>query len=203
MIILIWVILLVVLLILTSMTQNLVFFGILVLSTGLLCLYLKNKGMALAPRAVSIAGLYAIIWGIVTIVAAIIKADAEKWIFVEGLAGVFLGLGIYQGVVKAVICRKKVTAIYSGARPHTSQKGGTYYEPFFSYRYQDCQYQGATGEIFRRRKLTKRFREGKPCTIYLNPKNPKIICTKRYPQKYAILMICTGVMVASMPFWVK
>lgn len=203
MIIFIWVILLVVLLILTSMTQNLVFFGIVLLSTGLLFLYLKKEGMALAPRAVSIMGLYAIIWGIVMIAVSIMKVDAAGWIFVEGLAGVFLGMGIHQGVVKAVICREKVTAIYSGARPHTSQKSGTYYEPVFSYRYQDCQYQGSTGEIFRKRKLTKGFREGEACTIYLNPKNPKIICTKRYPQKSAILMICVGVVAASMPFWAK
>lgn len=156
--------------------------------------------MALAPRALFIAGIYVCLWGILTIAAAIANSEYEGWIFAEGCGGVFLLLGIYQGVVKAVVCREKTAAVYLGAKPY-GVGVGTYYEPFFSFKYQNRQYQRTTGEIFFRRKLKKRYQAGQEYTIYINPQKPNVICTKRYPSGASVLMICLGIVYAATPFW--
>lgn len=202
-IILVWIFLFILLVVCAAVTQNIVFFGIALLSIGVLFFYLKSKGMALAPGAVWIMGIYAVVWGLLLIAASFIDGDYVKWIFAEGLAGVFLGLGIYQGIGKAIMCRETVSAVFLGAKPHSSGRGGTFYEPYFSYKYHNHQYQRSTGEVFRKRKLEKRYQEGKNCIIYMNPKNPNVICTKRYPQNASILMICIGVVFACVPFLEK
>lgn len=202
MIILIWIIVFILLVLFASVTQNMLFLGMALISIGLLFFFLKMKGMALATRAVCNVGIYACLWGALTIAASMANSAYEGWIFAEGFGGMFLLLGIYQGFVKAVVCREKAAAVYLGAKLRGTGVG-TYYEPLFSFKYQNRQYQRTTGEIFRRRKLKKRYQAGREYTIYINPQNPNIICTKRYPSGASVLMICLGIVYLATPFWMN
>lgn len=189
--------------VLASTTQNMVFFGIALLLIGSLFFYLKIKGIAVESGTVLIMGVYCVVWGLLTIVESIMHFGYQGWIFAEGFGGVFLWLGIYQGIIKVIVCKERVSAIYMGAKPHSTSKGGTYYEPFFSYIYQNRQYQNSTGETFGKRKLKKRYQEWNSYTIYLNPRNPNVICTRRYPQGSAILLMFIGIVCVSIPFFAK
>lgn len=195
--------------ILMIITNEIVFFGIAALCIGMLFIYLKVKGPAAAPVALTVAGIYAIVWGILIITAPIIKQYSfleqtsmgyEGCIFTEGLAGMFLSIGVYQGIAKAILCREKVSAIYVGAIEHRSRRGIKLYEPKFSYTYKEQRYRMSTGECFGRRKLNRRYQNSKACTVFLNPSNPEVICTRRYPQAGAVLMICLGLLFAWIPF---
>ncbi|MDE7426003.1 MAG: DUF3592 domain-containing protein [Lachnospiraceae bacterium] len=188
--------------VLTSMTENMVFFGIALLIIGFLFFYIENKGMAVKPGAVFIMGVYSVVWGLLTIAESIMHLGYQGWIFAEGFGGVFLWFGIYQGIIKVIACKERVTAIYMGTKTYTTRKGGRYYNPMFSYIYQDRQYENSTDENFGKWKR-KKYQKGNNYTIYLNPQNPNEIRTKRYPKGSEILLISLGIVLVSIPFWAK
>lgn len=189
------------LIILATTTQNMIFFGLALLILGALFFYLKVMGMATDPNAILIAGVYCVVWGIMTVVASITNSSVEPWIFTDGLGGIFLLCGIYQGIINVIVCREKVSAIYMGAKSYITDKGRTYYSPFFSYIYQGRQYKNSLVETFGKRKLKKKFQEWDSYTIYLNPRNPNVICLKRYPQGSAICIMCIGIICILIPFF--
>lgn len=202
MLIIAWTALFVLLGVLAGATENMIFFGAALLTLGMLFFYLALKKMALDGRAVILSAIYVCIWGIMTIIAAVMNSNYEGWIFAEGFGGAFLGLGIRQGIVKLFVCKEKITACFLEVRSHSSVRGGTFYEPVFGFVYKNRQYKGTTGEVFRRRKLEKKYQMGNWYTIYINPRNPNVMCIRRCPQGAAVLMICIGVVCMGMPFWI-
>lgn len=185
--------------ILTATTQNMLFLGIALLIFGVLFFYLK--GMAADPRAILIMGVYCVVWGIMTVVASITHSGLEIWVFADGCGFIILWGGIYLGIIEVILCKEKVSAVYMGAKLYTTKRSG-HYAPFFSYIYQGRQYKNSAIETtYRKRKLDKRYQEGNCYTIYLNPRNPNLIRTKRYPQIKYIWMLFIGVICISIPFF--
>lgn len=181
--------------------ENMFFLGIALLIIGALFSYIKIRGMTADPKATLFMGVYCIVWGLIIVVASVTHSGYEGWIVAEGFGGVFLVLGIYQGIIKVIVCKEKVTAIYMGSKPYSTGKGVTYYEPLFSYIYQNRRYQNTTGETFGKRKLRKRYQEWNSYTIYLNPRNPNVICTRRRPQGTVILIIGIGIVCVVIPLF--
>lgn len=118
------------LLFILTLTQNM-FFGLTLICIGLLFFYLKFQGFVLAENSVLTIGVYTVIWGLITIVVAATNFTYEHWIKAGFAAGVFLGVGIYQGIIKAVKCREKITAVCAEIKAYTTGNGGTYFEPLF------------------------------------------------------------------------
>ena len=188
-----------VLTVIAAFMQSVSFWGYALLVVGTVFIRYKNKSAA--PTAVFVMGSYAVIWGSLTLVFPFFREGSEMWVFLAGFGGMFLGIGIYQGIVKPFMCREQVTAIYMGARPcRGGRYGWTYYDPFFAYRYENYSYQNTTGEVYSRRKLLKKYKEGSDYPIYLNPRNPGSIRTKRMPQKTDVLLICIGLLCVSVAF---
>ncbi len=201
MLIVIWTIVFVLLGVLAGTTGNMYFLGAAFLILGALFFYLIYMGMARDAKALILSGIYVTIWGVLIIGASLTKSEYEAWIFAEGFGGAFLGLGIYQGVIKAVTCKEKITACFMGAKTRSAGRGGSFYEPVFAFVYQKRQYQGTTGEVYRWRKLIKRYQEGNWYSIYINPGNPNVMCTKRYPQSSAVVMMGIGIVCMGIPFF--
>lgn len=186
-----------ILFIIAVLTQNMSIWGIALLSIGSVFVWYQKK--AVSPKALLLMGIYAVIWGLLTLAGPYLGSDYAMCVFMEGLGGIFLMIGTYQGIIKPIVCREEVTAIYMGATHYTGSKGITRYDPIFAYRYQGTSYQGATGEAYSRRKLLKMYQEGEDYSIYVNPGNPLVIRTKRRPQGTDILLLCLGVVFVSVP----
>lgn len=186
--------------ILAVCTQNTVLWGMALLCIGSLYIVYRNK--AAAPSVTLVMGIYAVVWGLLTWAVPVVSSDYAGWVLPEGFGGLLLGLGIYQGFVKALLCRERVIAIYMRAKSHRSVGRGitvTYYEPVFAYRYRNVSYENSVGEVYSRRRLMREYREGCDYPIYLNPKSPGMICTRRRPQGADILLICIGIVCMGAP----
>lgn len=183
------------------------FVGLGIMCLGVMFLWLNHKGMAVAPKAVSVCGIYALVWGgliAITPLAERLFSAGDlyiMWIFPIGFGGMFLAMGFRGAVVLPLQCSEKVTATFSNVYCKQTGKGGTYYQPEFTYRYENRSYCQKTSDIFRKRALMKRYQIGQNYTIYINPKNPNCICLKRRPEKSSFLMLAIGLVVMALPFW--
>ena len=185
-----------VLTVVAAFPQSVVLWGIALLVVG--TVFIRYKNRSASPTAVFVMGSYAVIWGSLTLALPFFCEGLEMRLFLAGFGGMFLGIGIYQGIAKPLLCREQITAIYMGARPcRGGRYGWTYYDPIFAYRYENYSYQNTTGEVYSRRKLLKKYKEGSDYPIYLNPRNPGSIRTKRMPQKTDVLLICIGLLCVS------
>lgn len=184
------------LIVIAMFTQSVFFWGLALVVVGTVFVRYKNKSAS--PTAVFVMGIYAVIWGSLTLAIPFFCEGVEVWVFLAGFGGMFMGIGIYQGIAKPLLCREQITAIYMGARAcRGGRYGRTYYDPIFAYRYDNYSYQNTTGEVYSRRKLLKKYKEGSDYPIYLNPRNPGSIRTKRTPQKTDVLLICIGLLCVS------
>lgn len=188
-----------------AQNQMIFLVGLGIMVFGVLFFYLRAKGMAMAPKAVLGCGIYAFVWGGLVAVTPFVERMfpmAENyfaWVFTEGFGGMFLALGVRGGILLPLQCNRKVTATLSNVHKQQGSKGRTYYQPEFTYCYENGEYCQRTSDILSKRKLKRRYELGQNYTIYVHPKNPRLICMRRRPEGSAVLMLAMGLLIMLVP----
>lgn len=194
-------------LIVLSITQNIILLGILIITFGFLFLDVLRHGHAASLKGVIAAAVYCFIWGALLLFEPMIKNTdflGEKYgavVFTLGLGLLFLIMGLYTTVFKMFCCSQKVPAVVAGAVEY-SGRNGSVYSPKFAFLYDGRKYCVASGESFSKRKIQKKFQEGKACFIWVNPKNPRDISVGKGIGKGSFSMLFMGVAGVAVGVWI-
>lgn len=123
------------------------------------------------------------------------KISVPSLVFGWSMGGIFLLLGLYMGVIKRIQCSERVEAVCMEHRPYHGRRGSTYYSPVFEYKKQSKCYRNSTGEVFSRRKISKKFVIGQTYRIYVNPSQPMIMRTSLKIGGSNWLMLIVGALI--------
>ena len=109
-----------------------------------------------------------------------------------GLTALFLGMGIYSGVIEPLRCSEKIEATFKGIK--RGYKGASW--PIFSFRKDGKVYENATVDQYYLAQwlIKRRFKEGLKYEIYINPKKPMMMRSHRRIGIINTLIILIGVM---------
>lgn len=200
-----WIGLIIAAMLLLCFSSEIFFWGVVVAAFGLLFLSCLKHGAALSKGGVKLMAIYCFVWGGLLMIEPLVDyylSSGELYsafVFAGGMGLVFLLLGIYMGIVKKLKCSRRVAAQFVGAAAY-KPKGIRYYTPRFSFRYDGKCYSNTTGEIYSERQIKKKFHKGQSYTIYVNTKNPNVICLKRFPGWSSVLLMVLGILFIMVPF---
>lgn len=163
------------------MDDKTVMVGVLIFTFGLLFLSCLLHGDAASRKSVAVITVYAMVWGGLFIAAPVMSEitslgdDYPGYVLAIGMGLMFFLIGIYTGIAKFILCRKKVSAIFIEAVAYRSGRGQVVYTPKFSFRYNGRNYCNTSGETHSARKIERKYKNGETYSIYINPKNPNNI----------------------------
>lgn len=188
-----------------TLTQQLFYFGIIILTFSLIFFVCLYKALAINRNVVKVMAIFCMIWGSLVSFSPIIGEymgieEFGEVIFLLGLGLMFLLLGFYMGIIKILRCNKKVQAEFIGAVPYRARYR-TYYTPRFQIRYNHQTTQNTTGETYTLKKINKEFHHGEMYDVYIDPKDPLSICVKRRLSFSSLLMIVLGILLIMIPFF--
>ena len=152
----------------------------------------KSRGCAVGVGAAFLLG------GVAAAVLLLLRLE-QALMVLGGVAvgGVLLAVGIYS-TTQALRCTQAVPGVCRGfvERGKESRRG---IFPVFEYEYQGQRLTEECEQCYGRGWMARRFAEGEPYTVYVNPREPRCFLLRRGPRAHHIAMLLLGAAFAVSP----